>query len=188
MKLDTKVVKAVIFDFDGTIANSFEVFVRAIEVVLRRKPFTAFEIKELRQYSMPVVIKKWQLPMLVIKGRDEVDRHMDDVVVFKDIPEALAELSHEGYGLYIVSSHAPEGIQTFMDKYQLSQHKYKNIECVFVGDEVRDVQAAKKSGMKCIAVGWGFNTLDALNAHKPSCLVNKPADLPKSLETLSNAL
>jgi phosphoglycolate phosphatase len=206
MKRNVGSVKAVIFDFDGTIADSFEVFVHAIEVVLKRKPFTASEIKELRQYSLPEVmkklnIKKWQLPMLVIKGRREVDRHMNDVTAFEDIPEMLAKLSENGYKLYIVSSHAPEGIQTFLDKYSLGQHfsgiygkvslfgkaktlkklqrkhGYANTECIFVGDEVRDIQAARKAGIDCIAVGWGFNAPSALKAHHPKLLASSPVKL-----------
>src|SRR5579884_2984879 len=194
MHVKDGVIRALIFDFDGTIADSFEVFVRSIEIVLKREPFTASEIKELRQYSMPEVgkklnIKKWQLPMLVIKGRREVDRHMDDVTVFKGIPEMLADLSGHGHKLYIVSSHAPAGIQAFLDKHQLSQyfsgiygnvsllgkaktlkklqrqHGFTNSECIFVGDEVRDIQAARKAGVECIAVSWGFNMLTVLKAH-----------------------
>jgi len=200
------VTKAIIFDFDGTIADSFEVFVHAIEVVLKRKPFTTSDIKELRQYSMPEVmkrlnIKKWQLPMLVMKGRREVDRRMDDVTIFKDMPEVLKKLSENGCKLYIVSSHTPEGIETFLDKYHISQyfsgiygnvsllgkaktlkklqreHELTSNECVFVGDEVRDIQAARKAGMKCIAVSWGFNAPNALKAHHPTVLASSPADL-----------
>jgi HAD superfamily hydrolase (TIGR01549 family) len=210
MEAKTEAVKAVIFDFDGTIADSFEVFVRAIEVVLKRKSFTTSEIKELRKYPMPEVmrklnIRKWQLPMLVIKGRREVDRHMDEVTVFKDIPDVLSKLSSDGYKLYIVSSHTPEGIQAFLDKYQLSQyfsgtygnvsllgkartlkklqrqHGFANNECAFVGDEVRDIQAAIKAGVACIAVGWGFNAPTTLEAHHPKLLAKNPTDLIQGL-------
>ncbi len=76
--------KAVLFDFDGTVADSFEAFIHTAEIVLHRQPFTPDEILELKQYSMPEVmkrldIKKRQLPRLVIKGRKEVDRHMGDI-------------------------------------------------------------------------------------------------------------
>lgn len=210
MKRKDETLKAIIFDFDGTLADSFEVFVHSIEVVLKRKPFTASEIKELRQYSMPEVmkklnIKKWQLPTLVIKGRRELDRHMDDVTAFKEIPETLANLSDGGYLLYIVSSHAPDGIETFLGKYHVDQYFsgiYGNVsllgkaktlkklqrqhaltsgECIFVGDEVRDIEAARKAGMKCMAVGWGFNAPETLSAHHPAMLARSPGDLIRNI-------
>lgn len=210
MRVINENIKAIIFDFDGTIADSFEASVHTVEVVLKRKPFTATEIKELRQSSMPEVmkklnIKKWQLPLLVMKGRREIDKHMDDVEIFTGLPEVLAKLSDKGYELYIVSTHAPEGIETFLNKYHINgyfsdiygnvsllgktktlrrlqrQHRLMSSECIFVGDEVRDIQAARKAGLQCIAVGWGFNAPDVLKAHNPTLFASSPAELIRNL-------
>jgi phosphoglycolate phosphatase-like HAD superfamily hydrolase len=46
-----------------------------------------------------------------------------------------------------------------------------------VCDEVRDIEAAKKSGIKSIAVAWGYNTKDALIKENPDFLVNSPDEL-----------
>lgn len=213
MANDSTPIKAVIFDFDGTIADSFGIFVQVVAVLLKRQPLSEAEIADLRKHAMPVVIKKlgvrkWQLPRLVIKGRREVDRRMSGVAPFSGIPEVLERLAEQGYQLSIVSSHAPEGIMAFLDAYELrqfftdiygsvgllskpktlkklqKQHGFAAKECVFVGDEVRDVEAAHRAGMHCIAVGWGFNTEETLKGHHPSLLVHTPIELLQKLSTI----
>jgi phosphoglycolate phosphatase-like HAD superfamily hydrolase len=81
-------VKAVVFDFDGTLADSFPVFVHAIAYALQRKPFTPEEVTYLRQHSVREVVK-------ILKRK--VDRHQDDITVFKDITDVLRQLSRQGY-------------------------------------------------------------------------------------------
>jgi phosphoglycolate phosphatase len=198
----SKHIKAVIFDFDSTIADSFEVFVRAIEVVLKRsRPLTSREIDDLRKCSLREVMKKLQLPLLVIKGRHEIDRQMDRVEIFRGMPEAIKGLSKKGYKLYIVSSHAEQSMNEFLEKNKIAvsmTRVYGNIglwgkpkglkrlqrqegfsadECLFVGDEIRDIEAAAKAHTTCIAVGWGFNAPDALKAHTPDAIVYNPGEL-----------
>jgi phosphoglycolate phosphatase len=206
--------RAVIFDFDGTIADSFPVFVSAVAHVLNRKPFSPKEIEELRQYSAREVIKalkinKLKLPWLAAKGSREIDRHQDDITIFKDMREVIEKLYRQGYKLYIVSSHSEKGITLFLERYDMSQyfeHTYGKVglfgkpralrkvqarfnhrseECVFVGDEVRDIEAAKKVGMRCIAVTWGFNPAASLKKHSPNRMINNPGELPKTIKNLA---
>ena len=47
----------------------------------------------------------------------------------------------------------------------------------FVGDEVRDIEAGKKTRIKTIAVSWGYNTKDALARERPDYLIDSPLDL-----------
>lgn len=46
-----------------------------------------------------------------------------------------------------------------------------------MGDEIRDIDAAKKTGIKVIAVGWGFNSPQALAAQNPNFLIERPQEL-----------
>jgi phosphoglycolate phosphatase-like HAD superfamily hydrolase len=57
-------------------------------------------------------------------------------------------------------------------------------EVVYVGDETRDIEAAKKSQIKVIAVTWGFNSKQVLAAQNPDFLIDRPEELIKVIESL----
>jgi len=206
-------IKALAFDFDGTIANSFHVFVHGVESALKRKPFTPEEVEELRQYSARDVVRVlkirwWRLPFLLAKGTREIDRHQDNITIFPAMTEVLTALHRQGYKLYIVSSHSKKGIELFLERYGLAstfdhiygkaglfgkpralkrlrtQFNYLASDCVFVGDEIRDIEAAKKAGMRCVSVSWGFNTAASLTANSPNAIIAKPTELPALLKKL----
>ena len=55
-------------------------------------------------------------------------------------------------------------------------------EVVYVGDEVRDIKAAKRAGMKIIAASWGYNEREALEKYKPDLIVDRPVELIEVVE------
>ena len=55
--------------------------------------------------------------------------------------------------------------------------KLSKSDVYFVGDEVRDIDAGKKTGIKTIAVSWGYNTKDALAKEHPDYLIDSPLEL-----------
>lgn len=210
-----KNIKAVIFDFDGTIADSFKVFIDALQTVIKRRQLTASEISDLRKSSLQEIIKKlgvkkWQLPWLATKGRREIGKHMDGVEAFDGMPEIIKELSRLDYKLYILSTNAAGNITDFLEKYKLSPYitrTYGNIglrgkvkslkklrknegfsaaECLYIGDETRDIEAATKTHTKCIAVTWGFSNPETLKSYKPSTVVDKPRNLVRAVLLLSD--
>lgn len=48
---------------------------------------------------------------------------------------------------------------------------------MYVGDEVRDIEACQKVGIKIAAVTWGLNTKEALERYHPDSLIDKPQQL-----------
>ena len=55
-------------------------------------------------------------------------------------------------------------------------------ECIYVGDDLRDVQAGRAAGMKTIAVEWGYlGEGEAIDAWGADHLVQSPHDLLKLL-------
>jgi len=202
--------KAVIFDFDGTIADSFEVFIEILVIALGRKPFTQEEIADLRGSSTREImrklgVKKWQLPILAVKGKRAVGTKMERVEPFSGIAEIFEKLHDSGHAIYILSSNTDKNIRDFLNKYALAkyvdkvyadigifgkvkwlkkllkQQGLKSSECIYIGDETRDIEATKKVGMKCIAVAWGYGNPETLLSYKPAGLAEKPKDLLKSI-------
>jgi phosphoglycolate phosphatase len=57
-------------------------------------------------------------------------------------------------------------------------------EIVYVGDETRDIESAKKIKIKVIAVSWGFNSWEVLAKYKPEFLIDKPTELIEVMKLL----
>ncbi|MEG4803047.1 HAD-IA family hydrolase [Microcoleus sp. ARI1-B5] len=145
-------------------------------------------------------ISLFKFPLLIRKLRSELRREIPNIQLFGGIKEVLLELKNLGFQLGIITSNSLEnvleaveinGLQgTFTFVYSSStfgKHKVINRwlirehinpeEVVYVGDEIRDIDAAKKTGIKIIAVGWGFNSQEALAAHNPDFLIERPQEL-----------
>lgn len=59
-----------------------------------------------------------------------------------------------------------------MKKYNLSKNNV-----VYIGDETRDVEAAKKVGIEIISVCWGFNYKEILQTLNPNFIVESPEEI-----------
>ena len=57
-------------------------------------------------------------------------------------------------------------------------------EIIYVGDEMRDIEASKKVGIPVIAVSWGLNKREALESFKPDQMAHSPKDLPGCIEKI----
>ncbi len=52
-------------------------------------------------------------------------------------------------------------------------------QCLYVGDEVRDIEAAQASGVAVGCVGWGLNSPKVLDEHSPMFVAAEAGDLPQ---------
>jgi len=68
-------------------------------------------------------------------------------------------------------------------KQALKRNGLKAEDCIYIGDEVRDIVASKKVPMKIIAVPWGLNHASLLKTKKPDYLINKPATIEKIVKS-----
>lgn len=141
----------------------------------------------------------YKLPALVIEGKREYQKLVTDMQPIDGLRDILFELKEIGYSLAILSSNTTENIQRFLDEYQLPQfefvHSATNIfgkdkaikeiakkhsidrsQIIYVGDELRDVQACKKAGVKMIAVTWGYDSAALLAEAHPDYLCDSIAD------------
>lgn len=205
---------AIIFDFDGTIADSFEVIVDIFEHITKRpERLSEKQIAELRGYSLQTVaerlhIPRWRLPFLLTRGRRMMSRRIDEVPVFEGVPKIFEELQAEGHELFIVSSNSSRNIKKFLKRHHLytyftdikgstgllgKSRAIKSVvransfdikDCVYVGDETRDILAAKTINMRIIAVCWGFANAEFLQSLHPTALAHEPQDIIRILEEL----
>jgi phosphoglycolate phosphatase len=200
---------AVVFDFDGTIADTFGVVTEIFYGLTHRKQAIAeHEQNRLRGMSLPQVARElrvpvWKVPFLVMRGRRQMAKRINEVPLFESMPAVLSELHSKGYPLYIVSSNSGHNVRLF-----LAQHGITNVftrvygdarlfgkdrllrhiqalgheRLIYVGDETRDIEAAKRAGAKSIAVAWGYNNAAILKRHNPDKLVFEPSEITGCIE------
>lgn len=205
-------MKTVIFDFDGTLVDSFKV---AIEVAheLTGRPILVQpeEIVRLRKLRLLDVAKelelpRWQWPFLLFRGRRRMTKRLDEVLPFADMPIVVKELHEAGYNLLVMSSNSQVNVLRVLNRHSLSQFfvfikggvgllgKAKGLrqlvaqqnldikDCIYIGDEPRDVEGSRKVGMPCISVTWGFNARELLNDHDPLAIVDTPQQLRQEIK------
>ncbi|HSX42547.1 MAG TPA: HAD hydrolase-like protein [Candidatus Saccharimonadales bacterium] len=204
--------RAVIFDFDGTIADSLPAAIQVFEeLTARPERFSAAQIESFRDLSVPELIRalgipKWKVPVLMVKGRKMLRDHLYGIPAHKGMHDLLAALYEQEIPLYVLSSNSTENVHSYLQRHKLTQYfsgiyggasllgkaplilkmiKKEQLETEgswYVGDEVRDVSAARAVGLHIASVSWGYNTHGALATKKPDAIVDTAEELQKLLE------
>lgn len=65
--------------------------------------------------------------------------------------------------------------------YAMSFLKLTSDQCIYIGDDARDIQAGKAAGMKTIGVTYGYGRKNALCASEANFWVDSPKDILKIL-------
>ena len=111
--------RLVIFDFDGTLADSGAWFARVLNELAGEFGFRRldeFEAQEIRKRHAWEVIKTleiplWKLPRVMRRVREYAARDLDQIKVFPGVERMLAELANQGLSLGIVSSNAEGNVR-----------------------------------------------------------------------------
>lgn len=203
--------KTIIFDFDGTIADSVDVFIDiARKISGENTKIEAEELRSLRgliRFGQRINASYWRFPLALAKVRSMVDRHIREIEPFDGMPEVIKKLHASGHQLFIVSTNARGTIEKFLRlnglaeyfggvygsrkfvtsktkslKLLVKREKLAPADSVFIGDEFRDYEAARSVGMSWIAVTWGFSREETLRKLNPAALAHKPGELLELLQ------
>jgi phosphoglycolate phosphatase len=209
-------IKVIIFDFDGTLADTIDILLSISNRLSAEFGFKSATKEELAQLSN---LTSWQIlkysgisifkfPLLIRKLKAELRNEIPNIQLFPEIKQVLRELKNSGFQLGIITSNSRENVLASIEKNGMQdtfdfiysgttfgKHKVinrwlkkQNInpeQVVYVGDEVRDIDAAKRTRIKVIAVSWGFNSQSALAAHNPDFLIERPQELIEVLNNLN---
>ncbi|HSX36990.1 MAG TPA: HAD hydrolase-like protein, partial [Patescibacteria group bacterium] len=100
-------MKTVIFDFDGTLADSLDVITEIFEQLTGQRvhELSKREAAELRHMPLLQVaerlhVPKWRVPFLMFHGRQLFARRLAQVKPFAGTQAALQELYADGYALF----------------------------------------------------------------------------------------
>lgn len=67
---------------------------------------------------------------------------------------------------------APDALFAACERLRL-----KPVECVYVGDDKRDIDAGRNAGMKTVAVAWGYEGEHPIASWNADVLIQQPAEL-----------
>ena len=204
-------MKGVIFDFDGTIADSLAAVIKVVQQINNNyEPLTPDEEKALQNrglldVALAMGMPWYKIPYFVLWGRAIFRHHVGSVKIHEGMDTVIKSLHKAGVPLYVVSSNKEENVRDFLRKYKLEQYftrvygsafilnksgTYKKLlklegiepkDVWCIGDERVDIRSAHKIGSKIIAVTWGYNSRESLKHMKPEHLVR---DATKILDIL----
>ncbi len=199
-------MKAVIFDFDGTLADSLLLGLEGVNKLAEKYKYPPFQDTDyLRSKGVKQIIKEdlglrwYQFPFYLRSLKKILIPEIPKLELNEDIPAVLATLQPKAQ-LFILTSNIEPAVRNVLERYQLDcfeavyadtslfkkdrklkrllrKHQLKANEAVYVGDEVRDVVACKKIGMPIISVTWGFNDGQKLSAAGPDHVAENPKHL-----------
>lgn len=200
-------LKLVVWDFDGTLVDSLlsslGIFNRLAEE-LRYRPIEdpqAVRSMSTRQFLRHHGISVWRLPRLVRRFHAAAAEEAEHLRLFPGLTTELESIRACGVRQGILSSNKEdnirrslrvnyaEGLFDFVIGYPrlfgkakalrriLRSEELERRDVLYVGDEVRDIEAAHKAGVPSVAVTWGFQAEALLRDCRPDHLVSSPVQL-----------
>lgn len=191
----------ILFDFDGTIADTISAGLEIINSHAEKygykrldgdinTHFSALQLVKLAE------VKLWKLPYLIYQLKKKLAEKSDELKILSEAPELIKKLNDEGYELGILTSNSFKTVKAFLKKYELDSFfsflrtdvslfgkkkalkkakKVINKKIIYIGDELRDIEACRKNDIPIISIPWGLNSYESLEEHNKG-LVAKNAD------------
>jgi phosphoglycolate phosphatase-like HAD superfamily hydrolase len=205
----------VLFDFDGTLADTFSAGIEILNILaieFRFRSLPPEEVSLARDLSTRGLMKhlgipRMKLPHISKRGTEEIGKRIDSIVPLPEMPELVRKLHTQGFRLGILTSNSETNVRAFLKNHDLEifdfikssskllgkgsvlrrlmrEFQLKPREIFFVGDELRDIEAAQETGVHIAAVTWGYNSTQALTEAAPDYLFAKPSEISTLLETM----
>jgi phosphoglycolate phosphatase-like HAD superfamily hydrolase len=160
----------------------------------------ALRAKSARQVARELGIPRLKIPMVVRRLRKGLKKRIATVKPVAGIKPILFALKRNGCELGIVTSNSKANVLTFLKKNKLEIFDYiragrgifykatairrtiarnhlESHETIYVGDEIRDVIAARKNKITAIAVTWGTNSRKGLEKENADFVVDTADEL-----------
>lgn len=205
-------IRAAIFDFDGVIADSLDLTLKTANHYLRLWGRGLLSKDYIRSHDLEKLyndyhVNRLQELFLLWKIRSTIHHNLTNIKVHPHISPILTAASKE-ISLSILSSNSPNNVIDFLrdhhlHNYFLSIHgnfflfnkvnglndiikreSFHKEQVVYIGDEPRDVRAAKNAGVKSVAVDWGYSKRQLLKKSDPTAIASSANQLLKLLHEI----
>jgi phosphoglycolate phosphatase len=201
-----------LFDFDGTLADSFGWFVGVMGDVADKFGFRRIDLSEHdavrkldpRQFMKRVGLPMWKVPRVAAHVRKLQTQQIGQIAPFLGVHEMLRALVERGVAVGVVTSNAEANVRGVLGP--AASALITHFECdaslfgkarrvrrivrragalpsrtILIGDEVRDVDAARSAGVASGAVAWGYADVETLRARGPTVLFMTVAEIAERL-------
>lgn len=209
--------RLVLFDFDGTLADSFPWFLRALDDVgreFRLNRIPPAEVEHMRSLGPRRIMERlgvswWKVPFLARRMRQRMMADASSIQAFPGVHEMLRRISESGTAMGVVTSNSEHSVRAVLgSSAALLQHwecqssmfgksarirsllrrtRTSREHALCVGDELRDADAARAAGVDFAAVSWGFATRDALVATGPVMMFDSVGEMADRLTSPGGA-
>jgi len=200
--------KAIIFDFDGTLADSWSVMMLALNRMADRYGYPKPSREELEELiNLPIKdrfqkmgMPLYKMPEVLREIKKTFVEQKDTLRPFSRVRKILFTLAEKGFDLYILSTNTREVIGSFIKNNDMDVFvsinpssglfgKHRTIlkllrkeglskeEVLYVGDELRDIEACKSASIDILAVTWGFDPLSILEKGNPDYIAHTPEEI-----------
>ena len=207
--------KTIIFDFDGTIADSMEAVRQIYNRIAVEKGFkliTEKNMEILRDKNPREILKALGLSIFQVarfgpRVRNELRNQVKDLKIFPGVKGLVLKIKDLDYRLGIITSNSEENVREFLKrnnidifdfiyagnsifgktktlKLLMKQQTVTPQQLIFIADEVRDIESARKAGVKIVCISWGYNTPLAFEHNHPDALVNNTNELFEAIKTI----
>jgi phosphoglycolate phosphatase len=175
------------------------------------RKLSADELESLRGLPNSAIIRRmgvpaWKLPLIANTMRKLVTRDAHQITRFAGIDSLLAGLAETGVTIAIVTSNSEANVRLILGETN-TRHitryacgaslfgkaaKFRALlraleipaaRAIAIGDEVRDIDAARAAGLAAGAVGWGYATGHILRAQQPDYFFERLEDIRQLLVT-----
>jgi phosphoglycolate phosphatase len=200
-----------IFDFDGTLADSFPWFIASLDQTADHfglKRVDPNEIESLREMSSRDALNHLKVPMLKLPAitlymHNLFAEGMHDIALFAGAAEMLSALHEAGVRLAVVSSNAETNVRHVLgavagvvDHYACGASLWGKAQkfgavlrtmrqvparTISIGDEIRDIDAAHQAGLTAGVMTFGYNSRRALEGRGPEFLFDDYEELKRAV-------
>ena len=199
------------FDYDGVIIDSQEVFATTLLAACHACGYTGIKTHEqvIRLFDGNFFEALVQLGLSSDKIDEilgdafehEAQKHVANAKAFQGMHASLKALSRHNV-LTVITSNVSNSVWQLLEKENMAcfnevvggeterskvkkiQHtmsRYQDLPAFYVGDTKGDMIEGKKAGAITIAVTWGWHTKEKLIEGSPDHMVDTPAELEKLL-------
>jgi len=186
------------------LANEFNFRQIANHEIASLKNLTSLEL--IKHLQIPI----YKIPKIIVRAKELMHSEINKLPAFENLKEVIEQIHKTNGKVGILTSNSLGNVVEWVEcngmenffyfihadsslfgkkrilRQLIKKYKMEPSLTFYIGDETRDVEAAKACHINSIAVTWGFNSESILLQYKPHFVARKPADILQIYEKLNN--